>query len=77
MPVGDCNLAIVHHWYASASSHSTVAHELPPRTELNHSSVAPDVVHTSRLGPAARYRGIRAVSTTERKRRVEGGSARG
>ena len=52
-----------------------MAHELPPRTELNHSSVAPDVVHTSRVGPAARYRGIRAVSTTERKRRVEGGSA--
>jgi hypothetical protein len=37
--------------------------------DSNHDSEASFVVQTSQLGPAARYRGIFAVSTVERKRR--------
>lgn len=38
------------------------------RIDENHASVCSFVVHTSRLGPAARYKGIRAVSTVAKKR---------
>jgi hypothetical protein len=41
--------------------------------DSNHACVSSEVVHTSRLGPAARYRGMRAVSMGARKRRAVAG----
>lgn len=45
------------------------------KSDSNHVWVSSLVVQTSRLGPAARYNGILAVSTVERKRMVVAGRA--
>jgi hypothetical protein len=72
MPMGDCARAKVHHAYSIASVFAESL-GLLSNIDSNHASVASDVVQTSRLGPAARYSGIFAVSTVVRKRRVVAG----
>lgn len=57
---------------ASVSGEST---GLLSSIDSNHASVGSEVVQTSRLGPAARYRGILAVSTVVRKRNVVVGTS--
>lgn len=70
MPIGDCERMQCHHCLAPAFvDASTLEEHLPSRMESNHTCVSSEVVQTSKLGPAARYRGMRAVSTVERKRR--------
>jgi hypothetical protein len=73
MPIGDCERARVHQLCSTASV-LVDSTGLLNSTDSNHASVASDVVQTSKLGPAARYRGILAVSTVLRKRRGVGGS---
>lgn len=67
MPKGDCARAHVHHSPGGLSPALRTAGVLS-RIEANHSSVAWLVVCTSRLGPAAKQSGIRAVATVARKR---------
>jgi hypothetical protein len=69
MPIGDCERARLHHALPSGTlvALAGVAGSLCNK-DSNHASVTSDVVHTSRLGPAARYNGIFAVSTVVRKR---------
>jgi hypothetical protein len=75
MPIGDCDRARFHHSFAALLGVSVAAAGLLSSIDSNHASVASFVVHTSRLGPAARYSGILAVSTVERNRRAVAGNA--
>lgn len=70
MPIGDWVLACAHHSDRKSSTREPVAAGcLLNRIDANHSWVASQVVHTSKLGPAARYSGMHAVWTVARKRR--------
>jgi hypothetical protein len=76
MPNGDCENASIHQAFSLALLSAPVdTPGLPSSTDSNHASVASQLVHTSRLGPAARYRGILATSTVLRKRSASGGMA--
>jgi hypothetical protein len=75
MPIGDCDRARFHHSFAASLGVSVAAAGLLSSIDSNHASVASFVVHTSRLGPAARYNGILEVSTVDRNRRVVAGKA--
>jgi hypothetical protein len=76
MPNGDCEDASVHQAFSLALLSEPVdTPGLPSSTDSNHASVASQLVHTSTLGPAARYRGILATSTVLRNRRVVEGMA--
>ena len=66
MPTGDCARAHAHQSPAELDADVV----LLKRIDWNHCSVPSDVVQTSKLGPVARYNGMRAVSTLDRKRRV-------
>lgn len=70
MPMGDCERASFHHSFAVWPGVSDSVAGLLSKSDSNQACVLSSVVHTSRLGPAARYRGILAVSTVVRKRRV-------
>lgn len=66
MPIGDCERARSHHCLTSWLVVSPGG-GLLNNIDSNHACVASSVVHTSRLGPAARYSGILEVSTVVRK----------
>jgi hypothetical protein len=69
MPIGDCERAKLHQAFSAGTLVELAgAAGLLCNKYSNHASDASDVVHTSKLGPAARYSGILAVSTVARKR---------
>lgn len=75
IPTGDCALANVHQSRVPPLLATVDGAGWLSKIDSNHASEASDVVQTSTLGPAARYNGIFAVSTDERKRKGAAGMA--